>query len=114
MRVLLIRPPARHTVESEVPEAVEAENLSYPPLSLLAIASFLLFERSKGGLFMMALLALIGPAAEVGLINWLHLYAYTHADAAGIPSWIPWVYAAGGPANGAAAPRNPGASTRSA
>ena len=42
MRVLLIRPPARHTVESEVPEAVEAENLSYPPLALLAIASFLL------------------------------------------------------------------------
>ena len=41
MRVLLIRPPARHTVESEVPEAVEAENLSYPPLSLLAIASFI-------------------------------------------------------------------------
>jgi radical SAM superfamily enzyme YgiQ (UPF0313 family) len=41
LRVLLIRPPARHTVESEVPEAVEAENLSYPPLALLAIASFL-------------------------------------------------------------------------
>ena len=41
MRVLLIRPPARHTVESEVPEAVEAENLSYPPLALLALASFL-------------------------------------------------------------------------
>ena len=35
MRVLLIRPPARHTVESEVPEAVEAENLSYPPLAIL-------------------------------------------------------------------------------
>ncbi len=42
MRVLLIRPPARHTVESEVPEAVEAENLSYPPLALLSIAQFLL------------------------------------------------------------------------
>lgn len=42
MRVLLIRPPARHTVESEVPEAVEAENLSYPPLSLISIATFLL------------------------------------------------------------------------
>jgi len=41
MRVLLIRPPARHTVESEVPEAVEAENLSYPPLAILALASFL-------------------------------------------------------------------------
>ncbi|MFO0006231.1 MAG: B12-binding domain-containing radical SAM protein, partial [bacterium] len=44
MRVMLIRPPARHTVESEVPEAVEAENLSYPPLALLAIAQFLLAE----------------------------------------------------------------------
>ena len=42
MRVMLMRAPAKHTVESEVPEAVEAENLSYPPLSLLAIASFLL------------------------------------------------------------------------
>ena len=41
MRVLLIRPPARHTVESEVPEAVEAENLSYPPLAILSIATFL-------------------------------------------------------------------------
>ena len=44
MRVMLIRPPARHTVESEVPEAVEAENLSYPPLALLSIAQFLLAE----------------------------------------------------------------------
>jgi anaerobic magnesium-protoporphyrin IX monomethyl ester cyclase len=41
VRVLLIRPPARHTVESEVPPAVEAENLSYPPLSLLSLAQFL-------------------------------------------------------------------------
>ena len=40
MRVLLIRPPAKHTVESEVPEAVSAENLSYPPLALMAIATF--------------------------------------------------------------------------
>jgi radical SAM superfamily enzyme YgiQ (UPF0313 family) len=41
---MLIRPPARHTVESEVPEAVEAENLSYPPLALLSIAQFLLTQ----------------------------------------------------------------------
>jgi radical SAM superfamily enzyme YgiQ (UPF0313 family) len=41
MRVMLIRPPAKHTVESEVPEAVAAENLSYPPLALMAIAQFL-------------------------------------------------------------------------
>ena len=46
MRVMLVRPPARHTVESEVPEAVEAENLSYPPLSLMSIASFLLAQSS--------------------------------------------------------------------
>jgi len=44
VRVMLIRPPARHTVESEVPEAVEAENLSYPPLALLSIAQFLLSQ----------------------------------------------------------------------
>ena len=42
MRVMLMRAPAKHTVESEVPEAVEAENLSYPPLALLSIAQFLL------------------------------------------------------------------------
>ncbi|MSQ00875.1 MAG: radical SAM protein [Myxococcales bacterium] len=41
MRVMLIRPPARHSVESEVPEAVSAENLSYPPLALMCIAQFL-------------------------------------------------------------------------
>ncbi|MEE2750451.1 MAG: radical SAM protein [Myxococcota bacterium] len=44
MRVLLVRPPVMHTVESEIPEAVEAENLSYPPLSLLSIAQFLLSQ----------------------------------------------------------------------
>lgn len=41
MRLLLVRPPARNTVESEVPRAVEAENLSYPPLNLLALATWL-------------------------------------------------------------------------
>ena len=70
------------------------------PLLINAGAIFLIFERSWGGLLMMALLATIGPAVEIGLINQLHLYAYTHPDVLGIPSWIPWVYAAGGPANG--------------
>ena len=41
MRVMLIRPPCKHTVESEVPEAVAAENLSYPPLALMSIAQFI-------------------------------------------------------------------------
>ena len=71
------------------------------PLAVSAAAIFLIFERSKGGLLMMALLFTIGPIAEIGLINVLHLYTYTHPDVAGIPSWIAWVYAAGGPANGA-------------
>ncbi|KAL1500652.1 hypothetical protein AB1Y20_013300 [Prymnesium parvum] len=71
------------------------------PLLLIALAMFLTFERSLGGLFMMALLAVVGPAVEVQLINSFHLYEYTHPDAFGIPSWIAWVYAAGGPPNGA-------------
>ena len=71
------------------------------PLFINALAIFLIFERSPGGLFMMFLLATIGPIVEIGLINQFHLYAYTNPDVSGIPSWIPWVYAAGGPANGA-------------
>ena len=72
------------------------------PLLVNALAIFAIFERSWGGALMMLLLATIGPAVEIGLINGLHLYAYTDPDWAGaIPSWIPYVYAAGGPANGA-------------
>src|SRR5687768_17215371 len=41
MRVMLIRPPCKHTVESEVPEAVSTKNLSSPPLALMSIAQFL-------------------------------------------------------------------------
>lgn len=41
MHVLLIRPPSHHCIETEVPEAVRRENVSYPPLSLLAIATWL-------------------------------------------------------------------------
>lgn len=71
------------------------------PLMLCAIAIFLAFERTAGGLFMMVLLAVIGPVVEILLINGLHLYEYSHPDIWGIPSWIAWVYAAGGPPNGA-------------
>ena len=71
------------------------------PLALAAALQFVAFERSRGGLLMMAALFLIGPPVEVFLINSLHLYAYTHPDLYGIPTWIAWVYAAGGPANGA-------------
>ncbi len=46
MRLLLIRPPADHSVESEVPSAVAAENTSYPPLGLMALATWVR-ENSK-------------------------------------------------------------------
>ena len=54
-----------------------------------AAAIFLVMERSAGGLLMMLLLATIGPAVEIGLINGFHLYAYTHPDAFGVPTWMP-------------------------
>jgi anaerobic magnesium-protoporphyrin IX monomethyl ester cyclase len=65
MRVMLIRAPAQHTVESEIPEAVEAENLSYPPLSLLSIAQFLLDKTEH----------------EVEILDaQLHNYSYTEVE----------------------------------
>ncbi len=38
---MLIRPPAHHALADEVPKAVSAENQSYPPLGLLALATWL-------------------------------------------------------------------------
>lgn len=52
------------------------------------------------GLFMAALTTAAGPAVEITLINALHLYSYTHPAVCGVPTWIPWVYAAGAPAVG--------------
>jgi hypothetical protein len=49
---------------------------------------------------MSCLTAVCGPAIEVGLIQGLHLYAYTQPQVAGVPTWIPWVYFCGGPAVG--------------
>jgi radical SAM superfamily enzyme YgiQ (UPF0313 family) len=41
MRLLLIHPASRHSIETGVPKAVEAENTSYPPLALLALGTWL-------------------------------------------------------------------------
>jgi hypothetical protein len=50
---------------------------------------------------MSALTALGGPALEVFLINVLGLYSYSHPVLLGaVPTWIAWVYFAGGPAVG--------------
>lgn len=66
-----------------------------------AAAIFAAFERTAGGAFMAVLTAVAGPAVEIGLVNVFHLYSYSAPDLLGVPSWIPWVYAAGAPAVGA-------------
>jgi hypothetical protein len=71
------------------------------PLFAFAAAILAAFERTAGGAFMAALTAVAGPVVEIGLINGFHLYTYSVPDFWGIPSWIPWVYAAGAPAVGA-------------
>lgn len=52
MRLLLLRPPARHAIETEVPKAVEAENVSYPPLALLVLATWVR-DRSRHEVFLL-------------------------------------------------------------
>ncbi|KAL6752943.1 hypothetical protein V8C86DRAFT_530655 [Haematococcus lacustris] len=69
-------------------------------LAVLAALQFLVFDRTPSGALLSLLTAVCGPAVEVGLIQGLHLYHYSHPDWAGIPLWIAWVYAAGGPAVG--------------
>jgi hypothetical protein len=83
-------------------------SLSPPPtwpaedavLYLSAAALWRAFDRTPQGAFMAALTAVCGPLVEIGLINGLHLYAYAAPQVAGVPTWICWVYAAGGPAVG--------------
>ena len=52
------------------------------PLAACAAATFFVFERSPGGLFMMFLLATIGPVVEIGLINQLGVCACASLAAA--------------------------------
>jgi len=71
------------------------------PLFAVAAIIFAASERTVGGALIALLTAVAGPALEIGLINILHLYAYSAPDFFGVPSWIPWVYFAGAPAVGA-------------
>ena len=73
------------------------------PLAAAALALWLGFDRTRGGLFLCALTGVCGPLIEAALINGLHLYEYTWPDEGflGTPSWICWVYAGGAPAVGA-------------
>ena len=69
-------------------------------LAAWGIAAWWGFDRTAQGLVMACLTAVAGPAAEIGLINIAHLYAYASPDVLGVPTWIPWVYFCGSPAVG--------------
>jgi len=69
-------------------------------LCVWALLMWRVFDGTAQGFFMASLTAVAGPAAEILLINFGHLYAYSHSDLFGIPTWIPWVYFCGGPAVG--------------
>lgn len=69
-------------------------------LAVWACLTWYVFDNTRQGLFMAGLTAFAGPCAEIVLINYGHLYEYSHPDLAGIPSWIPYVYACGAPAVG--------------
>ena len=82
------------------PELTERLAAIDVPLTVNALAIWAIFERTPGGAIMALATAVGGPLIEVGLINVLGLYHYSHPDLAGIPLWIPQVYAAGAPAVG--------------
>lgn len=82
------------------------EELGGVPVLDVVLASYALllwavFDASPQGFAMAALTALCGPVIEVLLINAGGLYHYTHPVLFGaVPTWIGWVYFAGGPAVG--------------
>lgn len=76
-----------------------------PALDLtLCWAAFLawtIFDATPQGLFMASLTAVCGPLIEIALIKGGDLYQYAHPSVVNaVPSWIAWVYFAGGPAVG--------------
>ena len=69
-------------------------------LGAMTLTGLQLFDRSPAGLLLTLATALVGPAAEIFLVNTLHLYHYSSADLWSVCTWIPWVYALGAPAVG--------------
>lgn len=69
-------------------------------LAATSIIGYLIFDGSTAGFLLAIATAIGGPLAEIFLINVPHLYQYTHADFAGICTWIPWVYFLGASAVG--------------
>ena len=57
------------------------------------------FDRTRAGLFMLFLAAILGPFAENIMINVLHLYYYTRPDIFGVPLWFIGAYMCGAAPN---------------
>jgi hypothetical protein len=79
--------------------------IDFPPaedslLFGLALMQWFLLDGSAVGMGISLLTAVCGPLIEVALINGFSLYAYSHPAWMGVPTWIAWVYFAGGPAVG--------------
>lgn len=69
-------------------------------LASTALLFWRIFDNTLAGAIVALMTAVGGPAIEVYLVNFLHLYIYLHADILGVDSWIPWVYMCGAPAVG--------------
>lgn len=72
MRILLIRPPARHGIRSAVPSAVEAENQAYPPASLLTLGTWVNAQSTHTARIL---------DAELDNLDWPEVRARIAADA---------------------------------
>ena len=72
--------------------------VTHATLAAMAAAGFDIFDGTVAGFLLAVATAVAGPVTEVLLINVAHLYTYTHADAFGVCSWIPYVYFMGAPA----------------
>lgn len=64
-----------------------------------ALFQWAVFDATLQGFAWACATALLGPIVEITLIQGLHAYSYTHPDVLGVPTWIPWVYFCGAPAN---------------
>lgn len=67
---------------------------------LTGLLCWWLFDRTRAGVYMMALTATLGPLIELTMINVLDLYHYTRPDIFGVPLWFLGAYICGCPPNG--------------
>ena len=67
---------------------------------LTGLLCWWIFDRTRAGVYMMALTAALGPLIELTMINVLDLYHYTRPDVFGVPLWFLGAYICGCPPNG--------------